>query len=77
MCVHKYHLLFTVLFVFNAVLFAPNSDSLGGAVRVPQHRSLAGAQVAIQGPAVFETRTVPSDANGGFQRDGVAEGFAR
>jgi len=46
-------------------------------VHDPQHRPLPGAQVAIQGPAAFGTRTVQSDANGEFQLEGVPEGSYR
>ena len=76
MCVQKYRLLF-ILFVSNCVLFAQNNTSLRGVVHDPQHRPLPGAQVAIEGPAAFGSRTVQSDANGEFQLDGVPEGSYR
>jgi outer membrane receptor protein involved in Fe transport len=76
MCVHKYHLFF-ILFVFNAILSAQSNDSLRGVVHDPEHRPLPGAQVAIQGPAAFGSKTVQSGANGEFQLSGVPEGSYR
>ena len=54
------------------IAFAVDTGTVRGIVHDPQHRPVTGAQVVLH-DASF-SKTVPSDANGEFQIDGVPEG---
>ena len=56
-------------------LMAAGEGTIRGVVHDPQHRPISGASVEIQGAnAGGWTKTVPSDANGEFQVEGVPPG---
>lgn len=63
-----------LLYLLTPSAVPAETGALRGVVHDPQHRPLPGAQIVLHGRSLSFTKTLQSDAKGGFQLSGIPQG---